>query len=86
MTFDEFLEKCREVDGWRLVGGGALPALLRNKRNDCPLQAVSGEYSEYRAWGRGQGLAVRSIISAADGFTDGPYRKALLTLVKEKAQ
>lgn len=81
MTFDEFLEKCREVDGWRLINRGER-TMLRNKRNDCPLQVVSGLFYEYQIWGRHEGLAVRSIINAADGYTNGPYRKALLTLVK----
>lgn len=83
MTFDEFVEKCREVDGWEYgwefkLGRGR----IRNKRGECPLQAVSGRLTGYFDWGRSKGLNVHVIADAADGYTNGKYRKALETLVK----
>lgn len=76
MTFEEFLEKCREKDGWHL----RLAGRIRNERMECPLHAVFG--LDYDRLGREARLSVTVIMDAADGYTNGPYRKALLGLVK----
>lgn len=76
MTFEEFLEKCREKDGWALDEWGG----IRNERLECPLHAVFG--LDYNRLGREARLSVDVIMDAADGYTNGPYRKALLGLVK----
>lgn len=79
VTFDEFLEKCREVDGWRLNNFG----YVVNANKECPLQAVFGTRG-YSSAGRDEGLEVDDIIAAADNFryADKKLRKALLGLVK----
>lgn len=83
MTLEEFLEKCRERDGWR-VGDKGVHGCIRNRDGDCPLTAVFGNPPDvdYKAEGRRVGLNAQAIVDAADGYTNGPYRKALLTLVK----
>lgn len=79
MTFEEFLTKCREKDGWVLREGRLRPR-IRNGVAACPLMAVFGR--EYVGLAKKAGLNVWAIADAADGYTNGPYRKALLTLVK----
>ena len=81
MTFDEFLAKCREADGWKVEKGWEVDGYIRNSEGHCRLEAVFG--SDYHVEGRRAGLNVYSIIDGADGNTNGPYRKALLTLIKE---
>jgi len=88
MTFDEFLEDCREKDGW-----GLYEDMIRNKEGQCPLEAVFGGRARFvegwRAEGgaadaaRQAGLLPSRIMRAADNWTGSKYRKALLTLVKE---
>lgn len=77
MNFEEFLEKARTRDGWKLDRFGQ----LRNNDYNCPLQAVFG-LTGYRTAGAKAGLKARHIIAAADGYTNGKYRKALLALVQ----
>lgn len=45
-----------------------------------PREAVFGP--KYNRLGREASLSVVVIMNAADGYTNGPYRKALLGLVK----
>lgn len=81
-AFKEFLEKCREKNGWRLQDAWVLGEVRQVIRRGliCPLEAVFGP--EYNRLGREAMLSVEVIMDAADGYTNGPYRKALLGLVK----
>jgi len=82
VTFDEFLEKCREVDGWRLLEEYPWDRWIRNSSGECPLQAVFGAAPGYTRRARDAGLPAREIMRAADGH-GATYREALLTLVGE---
>lgn len=79
MTLDEFVEECQKKNGWWISKYG----VIRNNDKQCPLQAASGRRIGYRAWGEQNGLNTWAIIHAADGDTNGPYRRALMRLVGE---
>lgn len=78
MTFEEFLEKCREKDGWRVNEIGC----IRNALRHCPMQSIFGVVG-YLDAAEAAGLDARQIMWSADGKrSKHPYRKALLGLVK----